>query len=193
MQNAATAIDYYRALLPGRSDAPTDMLKRIYDVTPGGLNWPTTAAAGTLLGSFDPYAQLTQQQVVGDALRHFRYLRSGAKLHVRVNTNKFMYGRLAVFWTPEYFDPGSGSPAAWNGLKLAELDANSVEGVDFVAPYVFRDPSIDMRVPPVSPLGRFHIGVIAPLRSISSGAITTNLSITTFMQFTDPVLDGPLL
>jgi len=193
---ATAPLQYYDALLGGARDGPTEMLRRMYDVTGSpfdAVNTPLTTSvpAGTIISRWPALAALRSCQVVADTLKHYRYLRAGTKMRVRVNANRFTYGKLVLFWAPV---PVTDPQFSWAGHPHVVFDVNSDEGGELEVFYFSQRPMVDLRqADDGTANGHFHLGVLNPLTAVSSTAVMSSLTCTAFLQFVDPVVDGPVL
>lgn len=189
MVTASTPLRYYDALLPGASEAPTELASRVYEISQ--VTWGTVPTSGTVLASYDLMGSLCSQPVLAEALSRFRYFRAGVKVTLRINANRFMYGKLMAVWSPQPLT--ESSPFVLAAHPHIVVDANGEDVSELDIPYFSDVPSIDLRRNRTNALGCVSLVVLNPLRTLSAALISSNVVVTAHAQFVDIKLDGPVV
>lgn len=170
-----------------------EVLSREYRVA--DVTWPTSAAAGTLLftGRF-PELLFTIPNIQ-DKLKSFRYMRAGAKVSLRVNSNGFAGGTLMVQYIPFYNPSADGAwrhkfwPLAQTGPML--MSASRAETlqltIPWAAPFMYRDLRTSNNP---GMIGSVFVYVLNPLVFSNTGA-PSSLSVSVFASFDNPEVAGP--
>lgn len=183
-------IEYYKALLPGAPDCPTSLLTRVYDFSSSQvIGWSTGQAAGWQLLNVDIWS-LFINSPNGTLLKRYRYLRSGSRFELRINTNSFFYGQLIMYWTPENDTPYYYRQAAATPHVL--INANGDLSAAINIPYFNSKPFIDQRVDGPGSMGYLTVMVLSPLRCINVANSADALLFSLVGNMENPVVDGPM-
>lgn len=170
-----------------------EVLSREYRVA--DITWPASAAPGTLLftGRF-PELLFTIPNIQ-DKLKSFRYMRAGAKVSLRVNSNGFAGGTLMVQYIP-FYDPSAAGAWRHKFWTLAQtgpmlMSASRAETlqltIPWAAPFMYRDlRSLDNP----GMIGTVFVYVLNPLVFSNTGA-PSSLSVSVFASFDNPEVAGP--
>jgi len=178
-------------LIPGRPEAPTEALSRLYEVAT--FSWTTGMTPGILGSVAFPDALFTIPFLL-NIVKGFVLFRAGIEIEIRINGNKFLYGKLMASWDPATaMDATAPSEVSiWSASTgphvLIDADAPEVHKIEL--PYVWPVPSLDLRAYPSGSLGTLDLYVFAPLTNVSSASGTISVPISVYARFVDPVLDG---
>lgn len=175
-----------------------EALTRTYQVHE--FAWSGSDVYGTLIHTLDfPYL-LSNTTFISSILQYYRFLRSGVKVSVRVNSTPFHSGQLLISWLPCY-NPATPTIDKMACIQQASqnpcviLSANTNRTVEFTIPY--QNPQLywDIVEQDVSSTYRGLFGgicvyVLAPLRQVNS-ASTPSVTCSVFASFVEPELAGP--
>jgi len=176
---------------PYMKESLIDFLERTYMYNG---TWPSTAVRGQLIARIHFPNYLFSIQQVWDKLKNFAYFRSGIKFGIRVNGSKFHYGNLLVSWSPMVSNTGTYNTGSNNLFTAASnpsfcISPSENEVHEFIIPYALPYPYI-----PMEHFGdaAYHIGCVSIhcLNPLALGPVTTDVSFTLFMSFTDLDLAG---
>lgn len=176
--------DMLRTATEDREHGIKDFLSRPIPVFSG--TWTTAQAVNTII----PSSPLTFPQVIwtqnmwGNKLRGFRFLRATLNFQIQVNASPFDQGRLLAFWSP--FDAERDdlrpiySRTNWTGYPCVEVDAGNQMTAELRIPYVSPFSAIDL-TQPNQPYGLFRLGVLSPFNSAND----TSVDITVYLWLSD--------
>lgn len=189
-------LPFYKGMRAAPSSEVLAALTRPYQVAT--ITWPSTATSGTYLGTVSFPGALTDVPFNKNMLAGFRYLRSGVRLSIRINGNKFLYGSIVASW-----DPATGLDAlsyletnlfTSTGFPHALISANNNSSTEMCIPYLWNQPFMDLPTITssggIAAIGTVDFTVMAPLTSVGS-TVAPTVTISVWAEFLDPVVDTP--
>lgn len=184
-------------LLPGAPDAPSLALDRFQLIA--NATFTTAAAMGAVLSTIDLPDAITATPYVTNRMSYYRYLRTGARIKVTADSNRFLYGSLIIGIDQSSCMNSATTGGTFDGVCYVTgmphciLDVNSPEGEELSVSWIGPDPGMDMMaVIEPAKLARIFIQVMAPLTPVSSSAVTGGVSINVYAMLEDATIDGPI-
>jgi hypothetical protein len=178
---------------PYPSVCMNDILSRLMKIN--NFQWESTDLSGTIIGSVDLPNDLFAIESVLDRLGRFRYLQADLEIQVRLNSTKFHYGQLLMYYITdtEATEVAALVKDVWNASQLpsAIIMANSCTELTIKIPYQHQYDFVDI-FDRTQPAAMAHLGfvVLNPLRSSATTA-TDKVDVTVWARFTNITLSGP--
>lgn len=145
------------------------------------ITWSTADATNTVKASLAFPDLLFGEPYLAEKTDDFRYFEAGVELSIRVTANKFVYGKLMVFWQPMAIGSGFVTPgdivySSTNPHVL--VSATSEDAVIFRTPFIHTKRFLDLATWQSQEMGLFTVMVLAPLTDIQGTVNTATVFIT---------------
>lgn len=181
------ATDYVKIANTYPNQTPTQILTRNYKVAE--FTW---SSAGLGLTNLEfPRALITSAPVLGTRLLNFRYLRSGIKLEIRLNSTPYHFGALMVSWMPAHVNTLHCEDAVRrSGNHPVMISASTQEAVTISIPWIhprlYADTDTDVWQ---AMLCRVYFDALIPLITTSDN-VTDTVKVQVFAAFENPEVAG---
>lgn len=190
-------VSVLESLVGGAPDAPAMAFDRYQLVASYEFN--TAAAMGTILGTHDFPDLLNATPYVANRLSYYRFQRTGAKIKVTADGNRFLYGSVivGVDQSSTLLNATTGGTLDGvchvAGLPHCIVDVNTGEGEELSLPWLSPSPALDlMSTTEPAKLGRVFVQVMGPLTPVSASAVAGGVTVNVYARLVDMVLDGPI-
>jgi hypothetical protein len=168
-------------------------LSRQYPV--GTYTWSSTQATSTVLATINFPDFFLSQTYLANNLSNFRYLVSGTRVTIQLQTTKYQSGALIAAWHPNVsmLEPSTGifsSVYSMSGLPHMIMEADEGGKIIFDMPFVSKKRFLDMTSYVSGEMGTLVISVMVPLNSVVAGATSSQVFVTASML--DPKVIYPI-
>lgn len=149
------------------------------------ITWSVSSASSAVIGGFNFPQALFEQDYIAQKIDNFRYFRAGIRFTVRIVSNKFLYGRLMIVYTPQpaTIEVVPSNILVWSGYPHMLVSASAGEAAVFDVPFIYPRRALDLLETMTNQMGIFRIIVVNPLVDISGTISTANIMVTA--QFLD--------
>lgn len=169
---------------PFPNPTPTALLTRAYQLP--DISWTPAYAGSTIL--FPDV--LLGFQTLANALYPFKYMRTGVKIVIRLNSTPYHQGALVVGWLPSINNSTVPNVAQLCACNSVILSASTQDSATIRIPYV--NPAAWFQINPFTAnavVARLYIQQLSTLITTSPG-IPASVPITMFVSFDEPEVAG---
>lgn len=149
--------------------------------------WTTDQTAGTTLATYDFPAVLFDQDYISSKVSDFHNFRAGARVSVRIQSSKFLYGKLMLVYTPD--SSLNGYYAEMNNIYMASgyphllISASASESAIMDIPFISPQRALSIPTLGGQEMGSFKLIILNPLTNINGDTDSCNIVVTA--QFLD--------
>jgi len=156
------------------------------------IPWDTTQAPGIDLALYNFPEDLLQLDIASVPFKRFRFWRcKNAKIRVQLTANRFLAGRVIVWFQPTMTDKGSVPNVTLSNMVLLQhawLDPSASTPVDLIIPFNYHKGWVNLERQDV--MGQIGISVFNSLAAVTG--TTPNVDIKVFMSIEDSEFKVPL-
>lgn len=166
-----------------------DVIQREFQIDT--FTWNTSDAANTLKASYSFPGILFAQAFISEKIKDFRFFRGSLRVSMRIVSNKFLYGKLVMFYWPIL----SSTHLPPNTLKQASScphvigSASAGDAIVFDIPFVYNQRVLDLANFAANGMGIVYVKVMNPLTDVMGEVSTAQVFVTA--QFRDAELFYP--
>jgi len=157
--------------------------------------WTTSQASGTLIAKYDFPNVLFAENYIAAKIADFAKFKAGIRFSFRIISNKFLYGKLILYYHPnKNFLPSAAAldtdQMIASGLPHCLGSASSGDAVTLDASFTSQFRFLDINSFTAGEMGTFYLMVFNPLTDVMGQVSTAQILITA--QFLEPKMFYPI-